>query len=106
VAGGAWVTVGEYAEMYRRMAERARDARSAWLLRLAARVLEDASFALMNGRAGMRVLEDLRTVEEMLRYRRLPVEPVRHTIRIVASSIRSRLQAPGLEGFDMIGLPA
>jgi len=101
-----WMLIGEYAERYRRLAERARDARTAWVLRLASRVLEDAAYGAMTGRAGLGTLEDLRTIESMLRQRGLPVEPVRTAERIIAGLLEERISAPGLEALDFLGLPA
>ncbi len=104
--GSAWLVVGDAAERYRRLAERVRDERSAWLLRMASRVLEEAAYRLMTGRAGLRDIEDLRTVERLLRGRGLPVEPLRMAERVLASAARRRVSGLAAEALDLIGLPA
>lgn len=101
-----WLFLREMAERYGRMAERVRDERDSWALRLASMVLERGAYALLVGKVEYTLLEDLRMVEIELARRRLPVDPVKHAVRILASRLAAA--PPSIvtwESLDLLGLP-
>ncbi len=102
---GAWLVVGEYAERVRSYARKVRDPRSIALLKMAANVLDQASWELMTGRVSTNTIESLEIIERLLSSSRLPVEPIRRALRIVKSSVRARISGLISLEEEVVGLP-
>jgi len=102
---GAWLVVGEDAERLRRYASRLSDPRLSALVRMAANVLEQASWELMTGRVTSNTIESLGIVERLLASSRLPVEPVRRALRIAKRSVRARLEGLASIEEEVVALP-
>ena len=102
---GAWLVVGEDAERLRRYASRLSDPRLSALVRMAANVLEQASWELMTGRVTSNTIESLGIVERLLASTRLPVEPIRRALRIAKMSVRARLEGLAAIEEEVVALP-
>ncbi|MEB3806003.1 MAG: hypothetical protein GSR73_00590 [Desulfurococcales archaeon] len=101
----AWLIASEDAERYRAMARKARNPHRAAVLRMAANVLEQAAWEIMNGRVSSPTLENLQVIESLLKSRGMPVGPVRRARSILMRMIRSRIEDIVGVSSEALGLP-
>lgn len=105
LSNSAWLIIGEAAERYRSLAKKSRNPHIAALLRMAANVLEQAAWELMNNKATFATMENLEVMENLLKIKRLPVSPIRQARTMMNRLLMNRLEElSGLTG-DAIGLP-
>lgn len=103
--GNTWLIIGEFAEKYRALSKRARSPRTAAMLRMAANILEQAAWEVMNGRLKFSTMENLEVMENLLKVNRLPVNPIRRARTIIGRTILNRIEEISTGMSDVIGLP-
>ncbi|MCE4619240.1 MAG: hypothetical protein F7C82_00750 [Desulfurococcales archaeon] len=105
LSNSAWLVVGEAAERYRSLAKKARNPHIAAVLRMAANVLEQAAWELMNNKVTFSTMENLEVMENLLKIKRLPVSPLRQARTMMSRLLMNRLEELSSLTGDAIGLP-